>query len=385
MKTISILGSTGSIGTQAIEVCKELNYHIDALAAKSNVDLLCEQVKEHHPKKVCIFDETKLEELKRKLSNIDIEIVTGIDGLCEVASMKSTDIVLNSVVGMIGLRPTLAAISAKKDVALANKETLVTGGKLVIESANRMNVKILPVDSEHSAIFQALQGNNIKQVKKVVLTASGGPFYGKTTDELRSVRVEDALKHPNWDMGAKITIDSATLMNKGLELIEACWLFDKKPNEVEIVVHRESVIHSLVEYQDNAVMAQLGVPDMKLPIQYALTYPERYPCNTGALSLTDYGKLTFAKPDVETFICLKACIEAIDKGGLYPTIVNGANEQAVELFLNYKISFLQIGELVYSALHEIKADEEITLETILETDRIAREFVLQKSMEKGNH
>lgn len=383
MKTISILGSTGSIGTQAIEVCKELNFKIDALAAKSNVDLLCQQVKELRPKKVCIFDENKLEELKRKLSNIDIEIVTGIEGLCEAASMETTDIVLNSVVGMIGLRPTLAAINAKKDVALANKETLVTGGKLVIESANRMNVEILPVDSEHSAIFQALQGNNKKQVKKVILTASGGPFFGKTTDELKNVKVEDALKHPNWDMGAKITIDSATLMNKGLELIEACWLFDKKPNEVEIVVHRESVIHSLVEYQDNAVIAQLGVPDMKLPIQYALTYPDRFPCNTGELSLTDYAKLTFAKPDVDTFICLKACIEAIDKGGLYPTIVNGANEQAVELFLNHKLTFLQIGELVYSALHEIEANQDISLENIIETDKRAREFVLQKSKEMG--
>lgn len=386
MKTISILGSTGSIGTQAIEVCEELGYKVDALAAKSNIDLLLKQIIKLKPKKVCIYDETKFKELKYKLDNIDIktEIVTGMDGLCEVASMESTDIVLNAVVGMIGLKPTLAAIMAKKDVALANKETLVTGGKLVLEAANKMNVKILPVDSEHSAIFQSLQGNNKNQVKKIILTASGGPFFGKNKHELGNVSVEDALKHPNWEMGSKITIDSATLMNKGLELIEACWLFDKKPNEVQIIVHRESVIHSLVEYQDNAVIAQLGVPDMKLPIQYALTYPDRLPCNTNSLSLTDYANLSFAKPDIDTFICLKACIEAIDKGGLYPTIVNGANEQAVELFLHKKISFLEIGELVYSALNEIKTNDEITLENIIKADKQAREFVLTKQLKRGN-
>lgn len=386
MKTISILGSTGSIGTQAIEVCEELGYKVDALAAKSNIDLLLKQIIKLKPKKVCIYDETKFKELKYKLDNIDIktEVITGMDGLCEVASMESTDIVLNAVVGMIGLKPTLAAIMAKKDVALANKETLVTGGKLVLEAANKMNVKILPVDSEHSAIFQSLQGNNKNQVKSIILTASGGPFFGKDKNQLKNVTVDDALKHPNWEMGAKITIDSATLMNKGLELIEACWLFDKKPNEVQIVVHRESVIHSLVEYQDNAVIAQLGVPDMKLPIQYALTYPERLPCNTNRLSLTDYVNLSFAKPDIDTFICLKACIEAIKKGGLYPTIVNGANEQAVELFLHKKISFLEIGELVYASLNEIKTTDKITLENIIKADKQAREFVLAKQLKRGN-
>ncbi len=378
MKTISILGSTGSIGTQAIEVCNELGFKIDGLAANSNTTLLAAQAKALLPKKVCIFDETKYEELKQKINNINIEIVTGIDGLCEVATIDSVDIVLNSVVGMIGLKPTLAAIEAKKDIALANKETLVTGGKLVTETAKRMGVSILPVDSEHSAIFQALQGNNKEQVKKVILTASGGPFFGKSTKELEKVNIKDALNHPNWDMGAKITIDSATLMNKGLELIEACWLFDKKPNEVEIIVHRESVIHSLVEYVDNAVIAQLGVPDMKLPIQYALTYPNRLPCNTGELSLVDYANLTFAKPDIDTFICLKACIEAIDRGGLYPTIVNGANEQAVELFLNKKISFLDIGKLVYASLDEVEVKDEYTLEGIIATDKRAREYVLMQ-------
>jgi 1-deoxy-D-xylulose-5-phosphate reductoisomerase len=378
MKRISILGSTGSIGTQALEVCEELGIQIDGLAAYQSVDLLASQAKKFSPKMVCIFDETKAEELKQKINNINIEIVTGMEGLCKVASLGSIDLVLNSVVGMIGLQPTLAAINAKKDIALANKETLVTGGKLVMEQAAKMGVAIYPVDSEHSAIFQSLQGNNKSQVKKIILTASGGPFFGKTTKELETVTVSDALKHPNWTMGAKITIDSATLMNKGLELIEACWLFDKTPDEVEIVVHRESVIHSLVEYQDNAVIAQLGVPDMKLPIQYALTYPERLPCNTGSLSLIEYGKLTFAKPDIETFICLKACMEAMKKGGLYPTVVNGANEQAVALFLKNQIRFLDIGKLVYSALHEITIDEEYSLQGILNADKKAREFVLKK-------
>ncbi|WMJ23641.1 1-deoxy-D-xylulose-5-phosphate reductoisomerase [Paludicola sp. MB14-C6] len=381
MKTISILGSTGSIGTQAIEVCKELGIKIDGLAAYHNTDLLAKQANEFAPKMVCIYDETKYEELKLKINNINIEIVTGMDGLCKVACLESIDLVLNSVVGMIGLQPTLAAINARKDIALANKETLVTGGKLVMEQADKMGVSIYPVDSEHSAIFQSLQGNKKSQVKKIILTASGGPFFGKTIDELKNVKVQDALKHPNWAMGAKITIDSATLMNKGLELIEACWLFNKTPSEVEIVVHRESVIHSLVEYQDNAVIAQLGVPDMKLPIQYAMTYPQRLPCNTGSLSLIEYGKLTFAKPDMDTFICLKACMEAMDKGGLYPTLVNGANEQAVALFLENKIRFLDIGKLVYSSLQEITIQDEYSLQGILKTDQLAREYVLKKAME----
>lgn len=386
MKKISILGSTGSIGEQAVEVCDELSYKVVGLAAKSSVDKLVTQAARLKPEIVCIYDESRLDELKQKLLsiNIDVRVVSGMSGLCEAASVDSADIVLNSVVGMIGLRPTLSAIEAKKDVALANKETLVTGGKLVTEAAHRNGVKILPVDSEHSAIFQSLQGNDIGKVKRIILTASGGPFFGSTKSELEKVRVEDALKHPNWDMGAKITIDSATLMNKGLELIEACWLFDKRPNEVEIVVHRESVIHSLVEYVDNAIIAQLGVPDMRLPIQYALTYPSRAACNTPRLSLTEYGRLTFADADSDTFICLKACIEAINKGGLYPTVVNGANEQAVELFLNRKISFLDIGELVYASLTECadSISDEISLENILLADKIARNFVLSKASEK---
>lgn len=380
MKTVSILGSTGSIGTQAIEVCFELGYKVSAIAANKNVDLLAEQAKLFSPQIICIFDHSKLDELKVKLVNINInianiKIVTGIEGLCACATEKSADIVINAVVGMIGLRPTLEAIAAKKDIALANKETLVTGGKLVIDAAKEHGVSIIPVDSEHSAIFQALHGNDLKQVKSVILTASGGPFFGKTKDELSNVTIKDALNHPNWSMGAKITVDSATLMNKGLELIEACWLFDKAPGDVSIVVHRESVIHSLVEYVDNAVIAQLGVPDMKLPIQYALTYPNRVVCKTERLSLVKYGKLTFYDVDMDTFICLKAAIHAIRQGGLYPTIVNGSNERAVELFLDGKISFLQIGEIVMSALGSVEVSKEYSLEGIIETDKRAREYV----------
>lgn len=380
-KRISILGSTGSIGKQAIEVCLEQGYSVVGLAANKSTELLALQVKKLSPKKVCIFDSSRVAELKQQLSNIDvdisaIEIVSGMAGLCQVATIDSADIVLNSVVGMIGLQPTLAAINAKKDVALANKETLVTGGSLVMEQARLNSVSILPVDSEHSAIFQALQGNNKSEVKKIILTASGGPFFGKTMKQLSEVTIQQALNHPNWSMGNKVTIDSATLMNKGLELIEACWLFDKSPADVEIIVHRESVIHSLVEYIDNAVIAQLGVPDMKLPIQYALTYPKRVLCRTGVLSLTDYGTLTFAKPDIDTFICLKACIKAAEKGGLFPTIVNGANEQAVELFLAGKIKFTDIGRLVMGSLEGVSADDNITLEGIKKADKAARKYVL---------
>lgn len=374
---ICILGSTGSIGTQALAVCLAQGINVVGLAAHSNVVVLAEQIKKYHPKRVCIYKKEKVEELKSLIddNNNSVEILFGIEGLVAIASMEECDIVLNAVVGMVGLTPTLAAIEAGKTIALANKETLVIGGKLVLDAAKRKGVSIFPVDSEHSAIFQALQGNNKSQVKKIILTASGGPFYGKTQSELEQVTIEDALKHPNWSMGAKITIDSATLMNKGLELIEACWLFDKTPEEVEIVVHRESVIHSLVEYADNAVMAQLGVPDMKIPIQYALTYPNRYPCETERLSLVEYGKLTFSTPDEDTFICLKACKEAIKRGGLYPTIVNGANEQAVELFLAGKIKFLDIGRLVYASLG-LKYDvEDFDVNDIQIADRLARDFV----------
>lgn len=385
IKNVSILGSTGSIGTQALEVISSLGYSVCGLSAYQNTQLLAEQIQKFLPKIVCIYDENKLLELKSRLDNIiveGIEFVTGIEGLCKVASCPQADIVLNSVVGMIGLRPTLAAIAAKKDVALANKEALVTGGKLVMEQALAMGVSILPVDSEHSAIFQSMQGNHPDQVKRIILTASGGPFFGKTINELKNVTVEEALNHPNWTMGAKITVDSATMMNKGLELIEACWLFGKTPDEVEIVVHRESVIHSLVEFKDNAVIAQLGVPDMKLPIQYALTYPNRVACETPQLSLAKYGKLTFFDVDFDTFLCLKACIKAANFGGLHPTVVNGANEEAVELFLSGKIGFTQIGEVVLAALDNVKICNDYTVEGIVNTDIAARKYV-QDYFEKG--
>lgn len=377
-KSLSILGSTGSIGTQALDVCRAHNFNVCGLAAYSSVDLLEEQIREWKPKKVCIYQEEKYRELKERVKDCSVQIVSGMEGLCEVAVLEEADTTLNSVVGMIGLTPTLRAIEAGKTIALANKETLVTGGKLVIEAARKKGVAIYPVDSEHSAIFQALQGNQEEKIERIFLTASGGPFYGKSREELQGVTVEQALNHPNWSMGAKITVDSATLMNKGLEFIEAMWLFDLKPEQIEVVVHRESVIHSAVEYADHSVIAQMGTPDMKIPIQYALTYPHRYPSEAKPLSLFDYGKLTFAKPDMDTFVCLKACIEAIAEGGLLPTVVNGANEQAVALFLNGKISFLEIGDLVYRSLGAFSNTHNFTEQDIINTDRAAREFVLSQ-------
>lgn len=382
MKRVCILGSTGSIGTQALEVCEKLGYPIVGLAVRSNIaDLAC-QAERFRPEAVCVFDSTKRQELKSLLKHTNIRVLSGMDGLCELASMGGVDILLNAVVGMVGLEPTLAAIHARTPVALANKETLVTGGKLVMEAARRLGVPILPVDSEHSAIFQCLQSNAMRQlpvghqVKKILLTASGGPFFGKTRTELAEVTVEQALRHPNWSMGAKVTIDSATLMNKGLELMEACWLFDQSPERIEIVVHRESILHSLVEFDDHAVLAQMGVPDMKLPIQYALTWPERLTCPTERLSLTDCRTLTFAEPDRETFECLSACEEAMHRGGLAPTIVNGANEEAVRLFLERKIRFLEIGRLVTASLSLAEGNTaDFTVADIRKADAEARAFV----------
>ena len=379
IKTISVLGSTGSIGTQALEIAKMHNIRVIALAAKSNATLLIEQAKEFDCKYVCIYDEDKLELVKEAFRNTDVLVLSGMDGLCKLATLDEVDIVLNSVVGMVGLKPTLSAIEAGKDIALANKETLVAGGELVIKAAKEKGVTIYPVDSEHSAIFQCLQGNDRKQLSKIILTASGGPFYKKTKAELENVSIADALNHPNWSMGKKITIDSATLMNKGLEFIEAIWLFDLKPEQIEILVQRESVIHSAVEYNDHSVIAQLGVPDMKIPIQYALLYPERVECPTKPLSLSDYGTLTFGKPDLETFDCLSACIKAISMGGSMPAMVNGANEEAVAQFLSGNISFLQIGELVMSVTDELPNESINSLEDVLRVDARAREFVKKKS------
>ncbi len=375
MKRVSILGSTGSIGTQSIEVCEKHGLEIIALAAHSSIDMLEEQARKFRPKYVGIYNEEKYTELKSRLADTDITVLCGMEGLCHIASLEENDIVLNSVVGMVGLLPTLTAINAGKDIALANKETLVAGGALVTSLAKEKGVKIYPVDSEHSAIFQCLQGNNPEQVNKIILTASGGPFYGYSYEQLKNVTKADALKHPNWDMGNKITIDSATLMNKGLEFIEAKWLFDLEPEQIEIVVHRQSVIHSAVEYKDFAVIAQLGVPDMKIPIQYSLLYPERVECPTKPLSLTDYGTLTFAEPDSKTFKCLGAAIEAISRGGAYPCLVNSANEEAVRAFLNDEIQFVQIGEIVSSVLEKFPYTEIKCYEDVTAADKAAREYV----------
>jgi len=381
MKNITILGSTGSIGTQALEIAEVHSINIQAISANSNVDLLEKQARKFKPKMVSIFDENLYSDLKQRLFDTNISVTTGMAGLCEIANLDNIDIMLNSVVGMVGLIPTIEAIRKGTDIALANKETLVAGGELVTRLAKENGVKILPVDSEHSAIFQCLQGNNIKQVNKIFLTASGGPFFGKTKLELQNVSIAQALNHPNWSMGKKISIDSATLMNKGLEFIEAMWLFHLKPEQIEVLIHRESVIHSAVEYDDYSVIAQMGVPDMKIPIQYALLYPERLACPTKQLSLTEYGTLSFKKPDFETFDCLKSCIDAIKIGGTTPAIANSVNEEAVNQFLNGKISFLKIGELVKKSIDEIKTKEINSLDDILEADKIARDFVLRNIKE----
>lgn len=375
MKSLVILGSTGSIGTQALEVCRRDGYKVVALAAGSNVELLEAQAREFNVKAVAVFNEEKANELKIKLADTDIKVLSGVEGVCSVAEMEA-DIALNSIVGIAGLRPTLAAIESGKDIALANKETLVTGGDIVNRKAREKGVKILPVDSEHSAIFQSLQGAPKGSLKKILLTASGGPFFGKTRNDLENVTVKEALAHPNWSMGAKITIDSATLMNKGLEVIEAVHLFGVSANDIEVLVHRQSILHSAVELSDGAVIGQLGTPDMRLPIQYALTYPERSNYAFEKLSLSDIGTLTFQKPDTETFRCLPLCISAINEGGLRPTAVNGANEEAVRLFLEGKIKFLQIAELVEKAAYSVENKKDFNLEDILYTDKAARQAVL---------
>ena len=378
--TMTVLGSTGSIGKQALEIAEKHGIRVRALAAHLNVGLLAEQAKRCGAEYACIYREDKARELESLLSGTDINVLCGEEGLKQTARLK-VDKMLNSVVGMVGLVPTLEAIDAGNDIALANKETLVAGGDLVNKRAAEKGVKIYPVDSEHSAIFQCLQGNKSSQLGKIILTASGGPFFGKKRSELENVTVAQALNHPNWSMGNKITIDSATLMNKGLEFIEAMHLFGVKPGQIEIVVHRQSVVHSAVQYADNSVIAQMGVPDMKIPIQYALLYPERVECPVKALSLTDYGTLTFCKPDYETFDCLTACIEAITAGGILPAAVNGANEVAVRAFLDGRIRFLDIGRLVRNALETIENRPCDSLEAVLEADREARQ-ITEKAIEK---
>lgn len=378
MKGISLLGSTGSIGTQSLDVCRMHGYRVVCLTANRRVDLMETQIREFRPDLVSMMDPVAADDLRTRVADTGTKVLSGMDGLIECATYSGADTVLNAVVGMVGLQPTLAAIQAKKTLALANKETLVAGGHLVTNTAKAYGVDILPVDSEHSAIFQCLQGSPEKgAVKKLILTASGGPFFGKTLAELENVTAADALKHPNWDMGAKITIDSATMMNKGLEFIEAKWLFDMPIDAIDIVVHRESVVHSAIAYQDNSVIAQLGVPDMRIPIQYALTYPQRLPSPVQELSLVDYGKLTFYAPDYDTFRCINVCKDAITAGGLLPAAANGANEESVRLFLNGKIKFTDIAVLNRAAMEACPQVADYTLDDVLQADRAARDYVIE--------
>lgn len=378
MKGIALLGSTGSIGTQSLDVCRMHGYRVVCLTANRRVDLMEAQIREFRPDLVSMMDPAAADDLRTRVADTGTKVLSGMDGLIECATYSGADTVLNAVVGMVGLQPTLAAIQTKKTLALANKETLVAGGHLVTNTAKAYGVDILPVDSEHSAIFQCLQGSPEKgAVKKLILTASGGPFFGKTLAELENVTAADALKHPNWDMGAKITIDSATMMNKGLEFIEAKWLFDMPIDAIDIVVHRESVVHSAIAYQDNSVIAQLGVPDMRIPIQYALTYPRRLPSPVQELSLVDYGKLTFYAPDYDTFRCINVCKDAIAAGGLRPAAANGANEESVRLFLNGKIKFTDIAVLNRAAMEACPQVADYTLDDVLQADRAARDYVIE--------
>lgn len=382
MKKLSLLGSTGSIGTQTLDVVRCLRREgkfpisVEVLAARSNISRLEEQIREFRPKAVAVFEEKAALELRENIRDMEVQVLSGMEGLCRAAAWETVNLTLNAVVGMVGLRPTLSAIEAGKTLALANKETLVAGGSLVMEAAKRRGVSILPVDSEHSAIFQCLQGAPKETaVKKLILTASGGPFFGRTAEELKDVRPKDALKHPNWSMGAKVTIDSATMMNKGLEIMEASWLFHMPVDNIQVVVHRESVVHSLIEYRDNSVIAQMGVPDMRIPIQYALTYPNRFPSPVEELDLWKQEKLTFYEPDRKAFRCLALCEEAMNRGGLVPAAANGANEEAVGLFLRGKIGFLDIPRLVEEAMVRQEALPANSVEAVLAADGEARRFV----------
>lgn len=377
INNISILGSTGSIGTQTLDVVDKLGLNVSALTAFGNIKKLEEQVRKYKPLLAVVFDEEKAKEFKVNISDTDTKVLSGMDGLIAASQIKQAQLIVNSVVGMVGLQPTLAAAQAKKDIALANKETLVAGGALVTDAVKNNGVRLLPVDSEHSAIFQCIQGMPDKKIlKKLILTASGGPFFGKTVEDLKNVTVEQALNHPNWSMGAKITIDSATMMNKGLEIIEARWLFDVPAKDIDVVVHRESIIHSMIEYNDNSVIAQLGLPDMRIPIQYAITYPKRYESPVGELNLAQIGKLTFFEPDYNTFKCLLACKKAIDAGGVATAIANGANEVANMLFRDGKVSFLEIGDLVMGAVDNITNFEPKCVDDVLKADALARQYVI---------
>ena len=377
-KKITLLGSTGSIGTQSLDVVRMQGYEVFGLSANTQVDMVLQQIAEFHPKYVCMANEAAADRLAAALAGQTgaPRVLRGAQGLRELAAMQGPDVVLNSVVGIAGLGASLAAIESGHDLALANKESLVTGGKLVTDAVAAHGVKLLPVDSEHSAIFQCLQdAHSAKSLTKILLTASGGPFFGMTTEQLRGKTRADALKHPNWHMGAKITIDSATLMNKGLELIEAVWLFDLPPEKIQIVVQRQSIIHSAVQFCDNSVIAQMGVPDMRIPIQYALTWPNRAPSPVPELDFTTLKQITFDVADEDTFRCLAACKKAIGKGGLGPCAANGANEEAVALFLQDKIGFLDIGRLVEGVVDSDSFGGSYTLSDVYECDRMAREYV----------
>lgn len=379
MKNISILGATGSIGTQALDILRSerKDFSLIGVTANTNYNSLFSIISEFHPKYAALMNDEACMKLKKICNDnhIDIEILSGIDGLDAIAALEENDIVLNSVVGMIGLVPTLSAIKAGNDVALANKETLATGGQLVYEELEKSRAHLLPVDSEHGAIFQCLQGNKHSAVNKIILTASGGPFRGKSRNELLNVTVDEALKHPNWSMGRKVTIDSATLMNKGLEVIEAHWLFHVDYDHIQAIIHPQSIIHSMVEYIDGSIIAQLGSPDMRLPIQYALNYPERKNAVVKKLDLLKAASLTFEEPDLDTFIPLKLAYEAGKAGGLMPTVLNAANEIAVQLFIDRRISFLKIGEIIYEALNKFNANEHLSVESIHNTETDVRKYI----------
>ena len=380
MKKIAILGSTGSIGTQTLEIVRTNgDLEVTALAAGNNIDLLEQQIREFRPKLAAVWKEERAAELKSRVRDMDIEIVSGMDGLLSVAAVPESEILVTAIVGMIGILPTIEAIKAGKDIALANKETLVTAGHIIMPLAKERGVSILPVDSEHSAIFQSLQGGQRKALHKILLTASGGPFRGKKREELKNIQVEDALKHPNWEMGRKITIDSSTMVNKGLEVIEAKWLFGVTVDQIQVVVQPQSIIHSMVEYEDGAVIAQLGTPDMKLPIQYALYYPERRYLPGDRLDFAALQQITFEKPDMETFYGLKLAYKAGRRGGSLPTVLNAANERAVAMFLDRKIGYLQIPEIIQACMENHKNIEDPTVEEILKTEQETYEFIRLKT------
>ena len=376
MKKIAVLGSTGSIGTQTLEIVRNNgDIRVTALAAGNNIDLLEQQIREFSPKLAAVWSEERARELRKRIRDLDVKVLCGMDGLLAVSSEPEAEILVTAIVGMIGILPTIEAIKAGKDIALANKETLVTAGHIIMPLAAEKGVSILPVDSEHSAIFQCLQGGQRKALHKILLTASGGPFRGKKKSELENIQVEDALKHPNWAMGKKITIDSSTMVNKGLEVIEAKWLFGVTPDQIQVVVQPKSIIHSMVEYEDGAVIAQLGTPDMKLPIQYALYYPERRYLPGERLDFSTLTEITFEKPDLETFTGLKLAFEAARRGGSLPTVLNAANERAVAMFLDRKIRFLEIPEIIGTCMEQHRVIENPTVEEILKTEQETYEFI----------